>query len=288
MKELIIDIESVTPSLAKTYLSTNTKNRSVRLRKVASFAAMMASGQWLLTHQGIAFDMDGVLLDGQHRLMAVMESGKTVRMAVFRNVPDTKDIKAMAVIDTGTIRSNPDQLRVCYNIKNSATVSAACTTIAQVLVPQSARVGLTPVQTKAIADIYGDRITEVLHVFANSFKPAVKASVIGAVALAVKVSRNSGMDFVHALATGENLKPGSPAMTLRNWLINKRFNGNSDGAKERRALFAGVTLNAIYAFKNGQELVSLRPSDEATDHFVKASRNEVATIRALLNLDGRK
>lgn len=53
----------------------------------------MRRGDWLVTHQGIAFDTRGVLVDGQHRLGAVVEADVTVKIAVFTDVePDTFDV----------------------------------------------------------------------------------------------------------------------------------------------------------------------------------------------------
>jgi hypothetical protein len=61
----------------------------------------MKAGRWLETHQGIAFDTDGRLIDGRHRLMAVAASGVTVRMWVFpEQTRETFD-----VIDTGYARA---------------------------------------------------------------------------------------------------------------------------------------------------------------------------------------
>jgi len=39
-------------------------------RMERGFAEAMRRGEWMVTHQGIAFDTQGVLVDGQHRLAA--------------------------------------------------------------------------------------------------------------------------------------------------------------------------------------------------------------------------
>jgi hypothetical protein len=46
----------------------------------------MTAGEWPLTHQAIAFDEQGNILDGQHRLWAIVESGKTIEMVVGRGL----------------------------------------------------------------------------------------------------------------------------------------------------------------------------------------------------------
>src|SRR5438552_7073950 len=75
---------------------------------VRAFAEAMRRGDWLVTHQGIAFDTNGVLVDGQHRLAAVIEADLPVEMTVFSEVePDTFD-----VLDTGKRRNAADVLAI--------------------------------------------------------------------------------------------------------------------------------------------------------------------------------
>lgn len=73
---------SVSPALAVEWLKKNTFNRKLSKLVIQKYASDMSQGDWTLTHQGIAFDTDGVLADGQHRLHAVIESGVTVPMMV--------------------------------------------------------------------------------------------------------------------------------------------------------------------------------------------------------------
>ena len=93
---------TVDPAQAMLWLeNTNTNNRNVSEKHVARLARDMADGKWMLTHAGIAFSSNGTLLDGQHRLWAVVESGASVEMHVWFNV----DPKSMIAIDCGKIRS---------------------------------------------------------------------------------------------------------------------------------------------------------------------------------------
>jgi hypothetical protein len=71
---------------------------------VRAFAEPMRRGDWMLTHQGVAFDSNGVLVDGQHRLAAVIEAELPMEMTVFTDVePDIFD-----VLDTGIRRNAAD------------------------------------------------------------------------------------------------------------------------------------------------------------------------------------
>ena len=90
-----ITIEYISPNSAGTYLEKNRTNRTISSSHVAKLAKTMLAGEYHCTHQGIAFDEDGYLVDGQHRLSAVIVSATTQRMTVARNVPHV----ARSVID---------------------------------------------------------------------------------------------------------------------------------------------------------------------------------------------
>ena len=98
----------VTPELATRWLAAGRFNRRVNNSAVARYERQINSGLWRCTHQGIAFTREGILIDGQHRLLAVIKTGKTVRMVVFADEP----IENFAFIDCGRNRSNLDTLRL--------------------------------------------------------------------------------------------------------------------------------------------------------------------------------
>lgn len=86
-RQMYTRIITVTPEMAKQWLEMNmSNNRPVMKSTVHSYARMMRNGKWNLTHQGIAFDENGELIDGQHRLYAVVEANIPVTMNVSRNV----------------------------------------------------------------------------------------------------------------------------------------------------------------------------------------------------------
>lgn len=99
-------IETITPAVAAAYLEFNRNNRPIKAKHVAQLAASMARGQWMLTHESIAFASSGRLIDGQHRLSAIVKSGITVRMAVTRD----SDQNTFAVIGDAARRTGCDVL----------------------------------------------------------------------------------------------------------------------------------------------------------------------------------
>lgn len=95
----------VTPDTAASWIALfNTDNRKVRSTIVNKYAKLMTEGEWILSDQCISFDVTNKLLNGQHRLMAVVKSGVTIKAMVARNMPS----ETFKYMDRGTLRSNAD------------------------------------------------------------------------------------------------------------------------------------------------------------------------------------
>ena len=102
-------IEQITPDFAEYVLETkNTKNRSMKPANLKRLVTAIDNGEWIITNQGLAFDKDGNLLDGQHRLLAIVKTGKTLPIMVARNM----DPKIFNCVDTGTARTAADGLYI--------------------------------------------------------------------------------------------------------------------------------------------------------------------------------
>lgn len=79
--------EFITPETATELLELNTHNyRNVSPASVAKLVQTMKAGQWEPNAEAIVINEDGILVDGQHRLHAVIESGVSVWMMVTRGV----------------------------------------------------------------------------------------------------------------------------------------------------------------------------------------------------------
>lgn len=117
-------VQTITPAKAAELLEANTTNRPLSRAVVRAFADAMERGDWMVTHQGIAFDVNGVLVDGQHRLAAVIEADTPVDMTVFTAV----DEGTFDVLDTGKRRNAADVLAI-EGEKSSGTLAAMVRTV---------------------------------------------------------------------------------------------------------------------------------------------------------------
>lgn len=94
----------VSPEVAHRWLEANKGNRPMRPSLVKHYAGSMVCGEWILSPQGVTFSTAGRLLDGQHRLAAVVKSGVSVWLYVTTGASDN----TFTVLDQGAARTYAD------------------------------------------------------------------------------------------------------------------------------------------------------------------------------------
>lgn len=113
------EIEKVTPSIAVAYLERNTSNRNMSHNRVTAMAEAMKRGEWVFNGDSIRFSDDGVLLDGQHRLAAIVKSGTAQNLLVIRGLPKS----VFSTIDTGSARTAAEVIGLA-GVKNQNVAAA--------------------------------------------------------------------------------------------------------------------------------------------------------------------
>ena len=102
-KEIEQRVLTVTPAHAEKWLEMNTDNRRIRPSHVRHLAKQMEMGRWMLSPEPIVFTPNR-LLDGQHRLSAVLMSGCTIEASVA--LVQNEDV--FRVLDQGANRNISD------------------------------------------------------------------------------------------------------------------------------------------------------------------------------------
>lgn len=171
MKHMTITEELVTPLMARQFLTGNVGNRTPRATVISSLANDIRGGHWRLTHQGIAIAVDGRLLDGQHRLMAIIEADMPVRMMVCRNA----DPAIFDAIDIGTKRQLRDILKLDGRIVD------VCNFIARV---HGASAG-KPHEVQEVVRVVGPAVYDLLDAAPVSAKGRTTAPIKAAAALRI-------------------------------------------------------------------------------------------------------
>lgn len=113
--------EMITPELAAEWLVRNKRNRTLNRALIETYARDMWADNWKLTGEAVKFDLNGDLIDGQHRLHAIVLAQKPVALYVVRGI----DPDAQFVLDTGRKRTAADALQLQGHTVKATTLAAA-------------------------------------------------------------------------------------------------------------------------------------------------------------------
>ena len=232
----------VDPETASLWLRRNKKNRSISQASLNRYVRDMINGTWRYTHQGIAFDPEGHLLDGQTRLTAVTIADVVVPMQVTLNLP--KD--AMPGIDQGRNRTTTD----IYNIMRERRITSKHAAVAirmfegiqTMRTPQSQR------ERMDFIDKHFDAIDFALRqlpggcVAANAGPRAVVARAYYSVPTEILLS------FCRIIRDGKYEDHQEAAFDLREYFIKSK----NTGSRRDIALLYAKTEYALSRFIEGQ------------------------------------
>lgn len=112
-------LETITPEKASEWLKHNKSNRALSSGHVARLAAAITAGEWKLNGESIKFN-GTQLVDGQHRLNAIIRAGIPVKSYVVRGL----ESDVFDTLDQGKVRSLGDILSVTGE-KNCVTLASA-------------------------------------------------------------------------------------------------------------------------------------------------------------------
>jgi hypothetical protein len=131
-EKMRLSVMTVTPDLAKRLLSVNHINRPITRQNIQYWKTAILGNAVPLTHQGIAIsgtiENPKRLIDGQHRCLAIIETGISVDFVVSENTP----IEAFECVDNGMPRSmayragiTPDEASMCNSLFYMAATNKA-------------------------------------------------------------------------------------------------------------------------------------------------------------------
>ena len=226
--KLTWNVERVTPAVAGRYLELTVGNRPARKSRVARYAADIANGDWRMTGEPIKFDSRGRLIDGHHRLNAVIAAGVPADFLVARGIDDDANV----FIDTGLSRTLGDALHFDGQpTKNASNIAAAARCVYCLKEGVVTQEGSVPRQ-----DVYAliaDNITKWERV---AHEAVYQAALIGANRSAwtalTYISDSKGKPFRTKIVDGVGLEAGSQPLGLRNALSGRRKIGAPTSALE--------------------------------------------------------
>ena len=253
-KSMYTQIEKIGPKEAEAYLGKNFQwNRRIRPSVLARFTREMAEGNWHETAETVKITATGVLLDGQHRMKAIVDSGVTLPLLVAHNVnPDS-----FKYVDIGATRSFSDVMHTM-----GSTIQNQQVAIARIVEFGIQINGITlnrsPLELRAL---YQKHKKAVDLVYYGKGVPGITvAPVLAAVALASYYEQHEDIaEFVARLRDGTmQAKRDRNVILLREWSF-----ANSTGAGGARVTIFLRAQRAVKAFCDGEVLGRLMiPRDE--------------------------
>lgn len=250
-----VRISQITPAVAEKFLKQNRRNRDLVQSKVDTYARDMSSGLWGISESAICFDTAGQLMNGQHRLRAVIDSGATIQSIIAEGMPPD----ALLHMDSGAARTFPESYKLSSG--GSKHVTNAHAAVAKILLRGPAdktaptRTELAGMMDKHHAAIdfgvsvvpgrTGLRIAHVQAVFARAYYHRNRAGVEA---------------FCSLLGSGEIHQPVDRAASLlRDYALRM-----STSSKDVRAEKYWKTENALDSYLTGNPITKLCAiSDEA-------------------------
>ena len=254
-----VEILAVTPDLAKKWLKQNTHNRSLRKRAVADYARDMKAGQWRLNGEAIKFATDGTLLDGQHRLMAVIEADTAVPLMVVTGLPnDTQE-----TMDAGRKRTAAD----AFSLRGEAHASVLAAVLKRVWLWNQGDYkfgqNYTPTTAECAAllkerpEIY--RSVEIAVRIHQAFRYLPQSVVGTAHHLFSRIDGSEAVWFFARVGDGAELPVGHPVLTLRNRVMTDR----ADNRKVPDYRYMAYLIRAWNAVREDRPLTRIQQASDA-------------------------
>lgn len=245
---------TIDAAAARRLLATNTGNRHVSARRVSLLARQMRDGHWENTGEPIIVSDEGILNNGQHRLLAVLEADAVIEMDVRFGIPRRAFVKT----DTGAARSSGDVL----SIRGVAGASQIAMTLRLLMIyerglPEHGRDSFTNDEVNRAYDRWPDIADAYAKVQVFRFPPQIRSTPLYATTfLAMRVPKGPKVEaWLHTLATGEEAHRDDPAYVLRERLLRNPL--GDLGTRERQLMRFALMIKSWNLYRDN-ETVAMR------------------------------
>ena len=270
--------EFISPEQARKYLKLSGGNRIISDSCVNKYANDIRNETWSTTGQGIAFDITGRLIDGHHRLLAIIKENMVVRSLVVRGLPLT----ARDVTDTGKPRSLPN-IESINGKENGAMRVSRARAIANIWTPQT--VSLSHPQFERVYATFKEGLDWSVRTFTYASCGRLSiAPMAGAFAFCwCHAHREAVEDFGQRVATNNQLVPGSMGHVLHKYVNSESAHVYRDqrvrNAKLRTAndpsrVMMRKIIRAVQVEIEGKTISPLQDSRIGRDYFEAIHRSE--------------
>jgi hypothetical protein len=257
----------ITPSMAADMLQSNIKNRTLREKAITKYANEMLRGTWKQdTGEVIKISKTGVLLDGQHRLMAIIKANIPVYFHVIYGLCDS----ITDVLDTGSNRSASDVFKLNNIMYNSTIPSMINQYNALKNTKALYGTGMSKNQklsNNEILSMYYERpdfwhdVAKTSLKWYESFSRILNTSIIGGIyAYLYEINSNDAKEFINQLCTGNDIENKS-LLVLRKKLVDDKLSIKSHS----KTTIIAFILKTWVHFRKGTEISILKYNAESEE-----------------------
>ena len=246
----------VTPQIAAEWLALNKHNRNVSQSQVNLLARDMTAGDWHFTGEPIKFSHAGDLIDGQHRLEAVLRSGKAIEFMVLRGLqPIAQDF-----MDSGRKRTASDMLTLRGHANSKLLASTARFGIIyeEGLRPGGRDGGGRSVSKAEVAAYIDDNpdLADAVSMTTglSRYLPFTPTATAYAVLLLSRIDRTEAAAFFDSLANNATSGKGDPRNTLLRRMNAAKRAAERIGIREQ----VSFIVRAWNAHRSGAKLTILK------------------------------
>lgn len=240
----------ITPAMAREMLGFNFKNNRAIDR--AAVRRLVKVKHWFPCANTIKFDTNGRLIDGQHRLLAIIEADEPRLCDVLYDAPP----ELAVVIDTGRARTLAHMLKIA-GYSNDGLLSVALNTMNWVLTRDTAKIGMDRAEQLMVA-IPPTHLIEAIEWMRDAQRQKLSnARLVGGVLLALRMVDEDAWSLATAVVNGS--APGSAAQKLREEML---AGDGARGGEQHRRVMLGQVISVLSAHKEGRNLSRLYQRDE--------------------------
>lgn len=258
--KITMELERITPTKAKEYLALNLHNRSFQANTAALYARLMKNGDWLLNGDTIRFNVDGDLVDGQHRLQACVESKVPLVTYVVRNLP----VEAQLTLDQQRKRTAGDMLKM-HGIPDGNRLAAIVRMVHRWDHGDRSMYGFSSggatLSAKEVVDIVdldkdGVYIEATRRSGVSAIRVMAPSRAVGTmIVLMERADAGKAKDFFDSLEDGVGLQEGDPVLTLRRYWLRLSTKDQHRNTASPVYLMAGV--RAWNAYIEGRKIIQI-------------------------------
>ena len=252
---------TLTPIVATGWIEGNTGNRPLSKLAVKRYAKAMESGEWVYNGEAIKISESGVILDGQHRIYAVIESGVSIDTEVITNIEGD----VFGTLDQGRKRTNSDNFAV-KGVRSYTAVAAIINPLLMLNDKMTSSLGSTKITKKQAYDYYilKEQFIDIETVN-RKYIGAPTKYVNACKAYLTQFNKKEVVDvFFDQLYTGNIDSDHSQVLLLREWMIKSSLNKVE---KTVPAEYVGRILKSFKNFKEGKSPAYIKLSRDNKSLF---------------------